>query len=329
MRFALVLVGLALCGTLHAQHGTMPRVALFDPGEQAANIAEDRNPYWSAMFSELRILGHVEGKTVVYERWGGSGDATREGQRRMGAKIVASNPTLVVIRGQIATRALLQSSKTIPIVIIGSVPPEAVVSLARPGKNLTGINTTFDDSRLYAKQLQYLREVSKAQARVAWLGPKDLWDTGLGESARTGAKSANLMLRPVFIDSPITETTIRHAFATIKPSSYDALYISPSAAMFPQRSLIGRLALESGLPSVGPARPYAEAGATFSYGPDYVGLYRRLAHQVDKVLRGTAVGDIPMEQPDKILLVVNARAVKQLRVPVPQSLLIAADEVIQ
>jgi len=307
----------------------MPLVALFDPGELAANIAEDRHPYWSAMLSELRILGHVEGKTVAYGRWGGGGDATAEGQRRIGGKIVASNPAVIVIRGQIATRAVLQSTKTIPIVIVGSVPPEAVVSLARPGKNVTGINTTFDDSLLYAKQLQYLREVTKASARVAWLGPQQLWDTSLGAAARSGAKSADLVLRPVFIESPVTEATIRRAFAAIKPSSYEAIYIAPAATMFAQRQAIGRLALESGLPSVAAARIYAEAGVTFSYGPDYAGLWRRSAQYVDKVLHGTPAGEIPIEQPDKLYLIVNARAAKQLRVPVPQSLLIAADEVMQ
>jgi putative ABC transport system substrate-binding protein len=240
-----------------------PRIALVDGAEAPANMAEGRHPYWGALLSELRRLGYVEGKTVTFERWSGAGDTGSYGE--LTRKIVASQPRIIVARSRSITSPLAAATSTIPIVSVGTISTELRESLARPGGNLTGFSTSADDQQIFSKQPDFLRELTKVDARIAWLGPQLLWDGPVGEAARQGARRSKLVLRPVFIASPVDANAISRAFAAIKSEKFDGLLVSPSTEIFPHRVAIAKLALEGRLPSIANGSAWVESGILASY----------------------------------------------------------------
>jgi putative ABC transport system substrate-binding protein len=322
----------ALAGSSRAVGQTpakMPRIALVDVGEHAANIAEGRPTFWSAFLVELRRLGHVEGQNLVIERWTGTGSASAEGYSELARKVIASQPRLVVVRGRNLTLALAKGTKDIPIVAIATIDPELRVNLARPGRNVTGIHLSFDSQQLYGKQVEILSGVLKPGARIAWLGSKFAWDSPIGEAARKGAASSNVTLQPVFVPNPINRPAIRRAFSEIAQARVDGLLISPIVELFPHRTSVADLAAIHKLPSLGINRYWAEAGTVIGYGVDYDEIYRRGAGYVDKILKGADPAVMPIQQPSKVELVINLETAKELGVAIPQWMLLRADRVIE
>ena len=304
-----------------------PRVALVDPAESPAEMAEGRHPYWGTFLAELRRLGYVEGKSIAIERWSGGGDTA--GYVALARKVVDSRPSLIVSRGRSATLPLAAATKDIPIVTVGTISTEMRASLARPGGNVTGLYTSSDDQQLYSKLVEFLREVTRPNARIAWLGPQSIWKGPVGEAGRAGAKRAGLALEAALVASPVDEAAIERAFAAIKNAKLDGVLISPATELFAHRATIARLALAARLPSCASNRSYAEAGVLLSYGAVYEDLWRRAAHYVDRILKGAKPGDLPIEQPSTIELALNLKTAKALGITVPPALLLRADRVIE
>jgi len=305
-----------------------PRIALVDTGESVTNMAE-RHPYWGSLLLELSRLGHVEGQGIVVERWSSGGVATTAGYKALAGKVVASRPRLIVVRGRSTLVHVAAQTKEIPIVTIGSIPAELRASHSRPGGNVTGIHNSFDAQELYGKQVEVLGNVLKPGARIAWFGPQALWESIVGEAARKGAASAGMDLRTIFIASPISKPTIRQAFAEMARAKVSGVLMAPATELFPYREIASELAVAQKLPSIGPARAWPESGALLSYGPDFEGMYRRAAHYVDRILKGSDPAAIPIEQPTKIELVINLETAKAVGVAIPQSMLVRADRVIE
>jgi putative ABC transport system substrate-binding protein len=323
---------LALAGSSRAVGQTpakMPRIALVDPGEQPANMAEGRHTFWSAFLIELRRLGHAEGQNLVVDRWTGSGFASADGYNELARKAVASQPRLIVVRGRNAMMGVARGTREIPIVALGTIPPELRASLARPGRNVTGIHISFDAQQLYGKQVEILSGVLKPGAQIAWLGSKIAWESPIGEAARKGAESSNVTLQPVFVPNPINRPAIRRAFAEIARARVDGLLISPIVELFPHRTSVADLAAVHKLPSLGINRYWAEAGAVIGYGVDYDEIYRRAAGYVDKILKGADPAVMPIQLPTKVELVINLETAKELSLAIPQSMLLRADKVIE
>lgn len=324
------LIALAGLARAHGQaRAKAPRVALVDTGEVAANMAEGRHIFWSALLVELRRLGYIEGQTVAFDRWAGGGIASAEGHRAVALKVVASKPHLIVVRGRSMLDPLAAATKEIPIVALGSIPVELRASLARPGRNVTGIQLSFDALQLYGKQIEVLRDVLKPGARMAWLGTQVLWDSIVGEASRKGAVSAHVTLQPVLVTSPVNRPAIRRAFDEVAQARVDGLLISPTAELFAHRTSIAELAAGHKLPSLGNNRYWPEAGALIGYGVDYDEAYRRAASYVDRILKGTDPAVIPIEQPSKVELVINLETARSLGIAIPQAMLLRADKVIE
>jgi putative ABC transport system substrate-binding protein len=323
------IAAVALAPRAHAQAAKRARIALVDPGEQAANIAEGRNPYWSVFFVELRRLGLVEGQNLVVERWTAGGVASAEGYTELARKAVASAPRLLVVRGMQTSTRVARETKEIPIIAIGTIAPHLRESLGRPGKNLTGFHLSFDALQLYSKQIEMLSALLKPAPRIAWLGSKIAWDGSVGEAARKGATGANVVLHPVFVPNPITRAAIRRAFAEIAQAKVDGLLISPVVELFPHRITVTDLAAMQRLPSLGINRYWADAGALIGYGVDYDEIYRRVAGYVERILKGADPGAMPIQMPDKIELVINLQTAREIGVAIPQGMLVRADRVIQ
>ena len=219
----------------------LPRVALVDSTEPPANMVEGGNPYWSALLGELRRLGYVEGKTISVDRWSGGGAATGAAYAALAGKVVASQPRVIVVRSRSVLVHFAAATKKVPIVAMGTIPAELRASLARPGGNVTGINISFDALQLYGKQVQILRDILRPGARIAWVGPKSLWDASPGEAARKGAVAADVTLQPVIVPSPVNRAAVRRAFADMAGMKFDGVLVAPASELFPFRGMIGEL----------------------------------------------------------------------------------------
>ncbi len=280
-----------------------------------------------ALLEELRRLGYLEGKTIVIKRWSGGGNIGAYGA--LAHKIVNEQPQLIVARSRTMATALAAATREIPIVMVGTITSELSGSFARPNRNVTGINVSYDEQQIYAKQAEFLRDITGKNARIAWLGTQNLWEGPVGKAAREGARQAGLILDAVLLSSPVDEAAIHRAFVPVLAGRFVGMYVSPATELFPYRSIIAKLAQEARLPTIGNGRPWAEAGILLSYGANPVDMYRRAAYFVDRILRGAKPADLPIEQPGVIELVINLKTAKALGISIPPPLLVRADKLIE
>ena len=233
----------------------------------------------------------------------------------------------VIVTTATAVPTVKQATSVIPIVFaLGTDPLGSglVASLARPGGNVTGLS--IQQSDIAGKRLELLREVVPGLRRLAIMGnvgyPKAVLEMGEVQAA---ARTLGLEVAPLEIRRA---EDIAPAFEALKGSA-DALYVVGDALVHANRTRIITFALSARLPTIFNNRDYVEAGGLMSYGPNFSDLFRRAADLVDKILRGTKPGDIPVEQPTKFDLVINLTTAKALGLEVPPTLLARADEVIE
>jgi len=278
-----------------------------------------------AFEKRLRELGWIEGHTVAIEyRWAG-GRSERFGE--IAAEFVRRKVDIIVTSGAAVPQAK-EATSDIPIVFAVANDPIGtglVAGLARPGGNITGLSLQSAD--LAGKRLELLREVVPGLRRFAILGdigyPASVLEIGeVREAARTmGLEAATLEIRQAEDIAPV--------FGTIK-SGTQALYICGANPLVnSNRVRINTSALAARLPTVHSNKEFLEAGGMMSYGADVSDLFRRTAEYVDKILRGTKPGDLPVEQPTKFDLVINLTVAKSLGLTIPVSFLLRADEVIE
>ena len=226
-----------------------------------------------------------------------------------------------------AASSVKQATSIIPIVFplgIDPVGSDLIRSLAQPGSNVTGVTTQQSD--LAGKRLELLREVLPQLRRLAIVGnvgfPQAVLEMGKVQAeARTlGLEVAPLEIRRVEDIAP--------AFESLKAQA-DALYVVGDAFVQTNRTRIITFSLSARLPTIVYSREFVQAGALMSYGPNFSDQFRRTAELVDKILRGTKPGDIPVEQPTKFALVINLTTAKALGLMIPPPLLARADEVIE
>ena len=279
----------------------------------------------AAFVQRLRELGWIEGRTVAIEyRWA---EGRYENLAEIAAEFVRLKVDVIVTYATPPVVAAKQATADIPIVsaVMGDpVGTGLVASLARPGGNVTGLSVLTPD--LAGKRLELLREVVPGLRRLAFLGNVGNPITALemGE-VQTAARTLGLHLVTLEIRRP---EDIVPALETLK-SDAQALYVAGDPLVLANRVRINTLALVARLPAIYNERAYVEAGGLMSYGPNFPDLFRRAADFVDKILRGTKPGDIPVEQPTKFDLVVNLITARALGLTIPPTLLARADEVIE
>lgn len=220
-----------------------------------------------------------------------------------------------------------QATTTIPIVFAVGIDPVGsglVTSLAKPGANVTGLSIQANE--LAGKRLELVREILPALHRLAIMFNADNTQPVLemgetqGEARRLGIEVAPLAIRKAEDIAP--------AFQGLK-SRADAIYVAVDQLMVANQKRILTSALEKRIPTIFSVRDFVKAGALMSYGPNYSDLFRHSADYVDKILRGTKPGEIPVDQPTKFELVINLATAKTLGLTIPGSLLLRADEVIE
>ena len=303
----------------HGEQAAMPTIGFLGQSTRSAETE------WTAAFVQrLRELGWIEGRTVAIEyRWG-------EGRNERFAEIAAEFVRLkvdVIVTSGVAALVVKQATSVIPIVFAVAADPLGagmVASLAHPGGNVTGLSTQLADAA--GKKLELLREAIpdlRSLAIICNVGyPASVLEMSeVQAAARTvGLKVATLEIRRAEDIAP--------AFDTLK-EQVEALYICGDTLTATNRSRIYTFALAARLPTISGSRGLLESGGLISYGPNWPGLYRRSADYVDKILRGAKPADLPVEQPTKFDLVINLTPAKALKLRIPESFLLRADEVIE
>jgi putative tryptophan/tyrosine transport system substrate-binding protein len=256
---------------------------------------------------------------------GGEGRAER--YTEIAAEFVRLNVNVILAGGTEAAVAAKQVTSTIPIVFPTAGDPvgsKLVVSLARPGGNVTGLSNLGTD--LAAKRLEILREAFPELRQLATLLNTD-YSGGVTETGEVQAAAAALGLE--IIPLPIRRVEdIAAALEGLKGRA-QALYTTGDPLVNAQRLRINTFALAARLPTMFSQRQYLEVGGLMSYGPNFLDLNRRSADYVDKILRGATPADLPVEQPTKFDLVINLITARALGLTIPATLLTRADEVIE
>jgi putative ABC transport system substrate-binding protein len=275
----------------------------------------------------LRGLGYVEGKTFVLEVRYGEGKAERLSQ--LARELVGLKVDVIVTIADVATAAAKRETRTIPIVMAGSIDPVGaglVASLARPGGNITGLSNV--SSELSGKRLELLKEAVPGLVRVAVLWNPDVRGAILEyKEAEAAARSLRLEVQSQEVSS---FEDLDRAFSTVLSQRPQALIlVGQNPVSFSRRTEIASFALRNRLPSIYPSPAYVDAGGLMSYGQSISDGYRRTAIYVDKILKGVKPADLPVEQPTKFELTINLKAAKALGLTVPRSLLQRADRLIE
>jgi len=280
--------------------------------------------YVTAFEQRLRELGWIEGRTVAIEmRWAeGRGERFEE----IAAEFVRTKVDVIVTGGG-AVLAAKQATSIVPIVFALANDPVGiglVASLARRGGNVTGLSQQATD--LAGKRLDLLRVFIPGLGRLAILGnaeyPAAVLEMGEVQEA---AHKLGLATSISEIRHPEDIDTVFDAFR----APAQALYVVADPLTGSNRARINTAALNARLPTMHGIREYTETGGLISYGPSISDLFRRAAEFVDKILRGAKPADLPVEQPTKFDLVINAKTARALSLEIPPTLLALADEVIE
>ena len=277
----------------------------------------------------LQELGYVEGKNILVEYRYVEGNVDRIPslvaelmQLKLDVFISASSP---------AIRAAKQAIKTIPIVMVITQDPVAtglVDSLARPGGNITGITRLTRE--LSGKRLELLTEVVPGISRVGVLWNNTSNAPGLAAAFieyETAARALKIPLQSLEVRS--SNPDLEGAFRDAVKGHVNALVTTRTAGLERYPKKIADLAVRNRLPSICEASDYVEAGGLMFYGANDPDSFRRAATYVDKILKGTKPGDLPVEQPMKFDLIINLKTAKQIGLTIPQSILFRADKVIK
>ena len=297
--------------------GKIPRVGYLAPRSTVPEEFRQR----------LRELGYVEGKDIVIEHR----SAGREFERfpELAAELVRLRVDVIATSSTAAALAAKEATITIPIVMGLSVDPVSnglVTNLARPEGNITGVTTSYGRGQ-FRKRLELLKEVVPKLTIVGFL-----W-TPSRRNVQRWMKRFNRVERLMVLKIQSLEVRstddFESAFQAANEQGVQGLIALRQRVILRGRKRIVALAIRSRLPAIQDSKRFARSGGLMSYGASRADLRRRQANYVDRILKGAKPGDLPIEQPKKLDLVINLKTAKQIGVTIPPSLLYQADEVIQ
>lgn len=301
---------------------TVPQVGFLLPVPRA-DYDEAKDPNKAALMAGLQALGYVEGKSIHVEV---RVPRKPEDVAEMAADLVNRKVDVIATFGPQPIEASRRATATIPIVIIACDRADRLVaSIARPGGNITGMACISSD--LAAKRLQLLQQAVPSFSRVSVL-----FNGGVPAKVeefrdiQAAAKTLEIEVQSAEVRDPTGFVT---AFAAIKDGNAQALLVLAEPLTFFHLKEIAELAAAQGLPSMYGFREFCDAGGLLCYGANFRRQVQRYGYFIDKILKGTKPGDIPLEEPTAHELIVNARTAKLLGLSIPASLLVSADEVIE
>jgi putative ABC transport system substrate-binding protein len=323
-RFAAALVALLACAAWHAAEAQQPhKVGLVLNGSPTASA-----PAVAAFRDRMRELGYVEGRNVAIEvRYGDElrhGGALPQRYRGLVSELVALRVDVIVVPNTVATRAAMAVTSTVPIVMasIGNAVGAGLVkSLAMPGGNVTG--QSFMGAELNLKELDLLVEVLPRVRRVAALfNPSIATDPAGSPALAAAARSKGVAMHFAPIRQP--EDLDLAALGQPRPDAVLVFAVTET-----QQARIVEFAARHRLPAVYGFREAVDAGGLMSFGPRLTDLWRGAANYADRILKGAAPAALPVEQPSRFELVVNAKTAKALGVAIPAPVLARADAIVE
>ena len=320
--FLLILTLVLLSGPVPMQAqepGKVYRIGLL--GRSTSAIYSYR---FKAFRQELHERGYVEGRNIHYQyRYAGG---KRDRLPSLADELVQLNVDVIVTTGTPSTRAAMQASRTIPIVMNAANPVDTglVASMARPGGNVTGMTVT-SGPEFYGKRLELLKEVAPSASLIGIL-------------FRAGAVSARVSIRFMQATAPQMGITVlpvgvggsndvARALAVIRKERPEALLVFPQSGI--SKRQIAEFAIVNRIPALYTNEGSVKVGGLMAYAVNFPDLARRKARFVDQILKGAKPADLPVEVPKKFDLIINLKTAKKMGLTIPPSLLYRADKVIK
>ncbi len=308
-------------GMVRAQQKAMPVIGYLSVGAPGPAA-----PYTVAFLQGLSEIGYVEGQNVAIQyRWA---EGRYDRLPALVADLVIRKVDVIAATSGPAARAAKSATSTIPIAFSVANDPVAtglVVSLARPGGNLTGVS--FYGVELFSKRLELLRElVPQAKVIGLLINPNNDSAERVMRDTQEAARSNGLRFH---ILKASTEGEIDDAFASLVDLHAGALINAPDAFFTSQREQLAALAARHAIPTMYDVREYAAAGGLICYAASLTAVLRQAGIYAGRILKGAKPADLPVVQPTKFELVINLKTAKALGLTVPPSILARADEVIE
>jgi putative tryptophan/tyrosine transport system substrate-binding protein len=272
-------------------------------------------------------LGWIEGQNLKVESYGR--EQNTSGPEALATEIVQSNPDVIFV---VALYAVIFKKLTSRIPIVGitgdPVKQGLAESLAHPGGNFTGV-TVDAGSSIYGKRIALLREMVPTMSKLGCLAVRLQWNQPNAGAFRAAAETAGLPLAVSLLEFGTSEADIRAAVESISRDGANAVMVLESPETFQKGTLIATLLGDAKLPAIFTFTESVEAGGLMAYSFDLIELYKRVANNIDAILRGAKPGDIPIYQVTKFELSINLKTAKQLGLSVPPALVATADKVIE
>ncbi len=309
----------AFCSSATAQQSKkIARIGVLSPGSAGPSALLD------AFRQGLRESGYIEGQNIEIDYRFTQGNP--ELLPKLADELVRRKVDVILTINTAATQAAKNATKTIPIIFTYVADPSGVVaSLARPGGNITGLTTL--GAELSGKRLELIRETFPGASRLAYLWNSDNpTATTVFRETEAASPHFGIQLQPLQVQGP---DGLQNAFKRANARGAGAVFVWEDAVLLPYRARILDLAAKNRLPSASQYREFAEFGGLLSYGPSLPDQFHRAAYYVDRILKGTKPGELPVEQPTKFDLVINLKTAKQLGVVIPPNVLARADRVIK
>ena len=314
-----ILGGGAIAGAQQARR--ILRIGFLDPSTAAGSAV-----LVDAFRQELSKLGRIEGKNFTIENRFAESKGTKR-LPELAAELVRLKVDLILVADTPSSLAAKSATTTIPVVMVSVGDPVAaglVASLARPGGNVTGFAALAPE--LNTKRLEILKDAVPKLTRVGLLRPMGGSDRQL-KNLRAAALALKLKLEE--IETQVETKGLESAFKTAKQKQVNAIMTTTASTFFAERKRIVELAVKYRLPAIYYQKEFVDEDGLMSYGADYDDLYRKAAHYVDRILKGTKPADLPVQQAMKFEFIISLKAAKQIGITLPYELLARANKVIQ
>jgi putative ABC transport system substrate-binding protein len=302
------------------------RLAIADVSNPLSRMYEDSESYYRVLFTELRRLGQIEGQNLTVERYGK--EQNPSDQAAFAAQVVRSNPDVIYVL--VPLSAFIKETSKVPIVTISGDPVAAgyVQSLAHPGGNITGVSVDAGPS-IHGKRIALLREMFPSMSRLGCIAGRIQWERGVGAAVRAAADAAGVSLVSQLLDLPGNATTYGNAIAQAARDGSDAIMMLDSPDVLVNRVSIVQSIADTRIPAIHAITSAVDAGGLMAYAFDLKEVWKRVANDIDAILRGSNPADIPYYQVSKFELSINLKAASTLGLTVPPTLLASADKVVE
>jgi putative ABC transport system substrate-binding protein len=291
-----------------------------------AGSAEEEGALFTELVGGFRALGYIDGQNIILEHR--FPNETPALFTSMAAELVSLNVDVLMSSGNNAATYARKATTSIPLVLMFISDPvglKLVKSLAQPGGNATGLS--IFSSELIGKRLEFLSEALPGLSRVAQL-VNPLAQISHLYTDLTQAAAAQLGLTVERFEAQ-SRDELASAFDAMAKAGMQAVTTNADGLSYAQRYLIGQLALQTRVPAAVWARETLTPGTLLSYGPDLLAICHRAAVYADEILKGAKAGELPVEQPTRVELVINLKTARALGLKIPPTLLARADEVIE